>query len=93
MGVVSAAHLSDVLVTISEAEQEVGQNVHHVGLKQFAQHVTQHLKGKQGTLVGQAADQNNTATYAVGLRFQDVQVNSDITEDKCLLIRVFSFKL
>lgn len=41
------AHLSDILVSISEAEQEVRQHMDHVWLKQLPQHVTQHLKGKQ----------------------------------------------
>lgn len=44
------AHLPDILVPISKAQQEVRQDMHHIGLKQLAQHVAQHLKCKQGTL-------------------------------------------
>lgn len=40
-------HLSDVLVSVSKAEQEVWQHMDHIRLKQLPQHVTQHLKGKQ----------------------------------------------
>lgn len=41
------AHLSDILVSVSKAEQEVRQHMDHIRLKQLSQHVTQHLKGKQ----------------------------------------------
>lgn len=40
-------YLSDILVSISKAEQEVRQHMDHIWLKQLPQHVTQHLKGKQ----------------------------------------------
>lgn len=40
-------HLSDILVSVSKAEQEVWQHMDHIRLKQLPQHVTQHLKGKQ----------------------------------------------
>lgn len=41
------AHLSNILVPVSKTEQEVWQHMDNVGLKQFSQHITQHLKGKQ----------------------------------------------
>lgn len=46
------AHLSDILVSVSKAEQEVWQHVDHIRLKQLPQHVTQHLKGKKGSWIG-----------------------------------------
>lgn len=42
-----SAHLSDVLVSITEAEQQVGKNVYHIGLKQTTQHGTEHLISEQ----------------------------------------------
>lgn len=45
------AHLSDILVSITEAEQEVWQYMDHVWLKQLPQHVAQHLEGKQGSCI------------------------------------------
>ena len=39
-----------VLVPVPEAEEEIGEKVNHVRLKQSPQHVTQTLKGKQRSL-------------------------------------------
>lgn len=43
----AAAHLSDILISVSKAEQEVWQHMDHIRLKKLPQHVTQHLKGKE----------------------------------------------
>lgn len=42
-----SAYLSDVLVSITEAEQQVGKNVYHIRFKQTTQHGTEHLISKQ----------------------------------------------
>ena len=42
--------LPDVLDRVSEAEEEVGQDVDDVGLEQATQHVAQHLESQQRPL-------------------------------------------
>ena len=42
--------LADVLVPVPEAEEQVGEEVHHVGLEQPAEHVAEGLEGEQGAL-------------------------------------------
>lgn len=42
-------YLTYVLVPIPEAQQQMGQHVNHVRLKEFPQHGTEHLKGKEGS--------------------------------------------
>ena len=43
------SYLTDVLVVVTEAEKQMGENVYNVRFKEPPQHHTQHLKGKQRT--------------------------------------------
>lgn len=64
-------HLSNILVSVSKAEQEVWQHVDHIRLKQFPQHVTQHLKGEQSSWT-------ETNTWSVGFSAAEVECQSSV---------------
>lgn len=42
-------YLTHILVPIPEAQQQVGQHVHHVRLEELAQRGAEHLEGKEGS--------------------------------------------
>lgn len=42
-------YLTYILVPIPEAQQQMGQHVHHVWLKELPQHSAEHLEGKEGS--------------------------------------------
>lgn len=42
-------YLTHVLIAIPKAQQQMGQHVDHIGLKELPQHGAEHLEGKQGS--------------------------------------------
>jgi hypothetical protein len=44
-----------VLIGVAETEEHVRQNVYNVGLKETAEHVAEHLEGKEGALAMRGA--------------------------------------